>query len=152
MTVEDSKKLLAPEFYPSWVVFSQRQKVSVFCSPCLFTFSRCFLFLGTYCSAYFFSWPGLILISQRFGPMLMRSVYTVSQLGLEPSTIWLMGQLCLWYTLDTDVLEIVFEKFWLSKGVIDNQIQNWLSKMIIWHAAYYVVLDGSVGGIWAYKG
>ncbi|CAH1422366.1 unnamed protein product [Lactuca virosa] len=28
MTVEDSKKLLLPEFYPSWVVFSQRQKLS----------------------------------------------------------------------------------------------------------------------------
>nr|GEY23938.1 synaptotagmin-5-like isoform X1 [Tanacetum cinerariifolium] len=28
MTVEDSKKLLAPEFYPSWVVFSQRQKLT----------------------------------------------------------------------------------------------------------------------------
>ncbi|XP_071729566.1 synaptotagmin-5-like [Rutidosis leptorrhynchoides] len=27
MTVEDSKKLLAPEYYPSWVVFSQRQKL-----------------------------------------------------------------------------------------------------------------------------
>ncbi|KAI3505484.1 hypothetical protein L1887_27615 [Cichorium endivia] len=29
ITVEDSKKLLAPEFYPSWVVFSQRQKLSL---------------------------------------------------------------------------------------------------------------------------
>nr|KAJ0196928.1 hypothetical protein LSAT_V11C700360470 [Lactuca sativa] len=29
MTVEDSKKLLSPEFYPSWVVFSQRQKLSL---------------------------------------------------------------------------------------------------------------------------
>ncbi|KAM0037000.1 putative C2 domain, synaptotagmin-like mitochondrial-lipid-binding domain, C2 domain superfamily [Helianthus debilis subsp. tardiflorus] len=28
MTVEDSKKLLAPEYYPSWVVFSQRQKLN----------------------------------------------------------------------------------------------------------------------------
>lgn len=28
MTVEDSKKLLSPEFYPSWVVFSQRQKLT----------------------------------------------------------------------------------------------------------------------------
>ncbi|CAH1427534.1 unnamed protein product [Lactuca virosa] len=28
MTVEDSKKLLLPEFYPSWVIFSQRQKLS----------------------------------------------------------------------------------------------------------------------------
>lgn len=28
MTVEDSKKLLAPEYYPSWVVFSQRQKLT----------------------------------------------------------------------------------------------------------------------------
>lgn len=27
MTVEDSRKLLAPEYYPSWVVFSQRQKL-----------------------------------------------------------------------------------------------------------------------------
>ncbi|KAI3827411.1 hypothetical protein L1987_01484 [Smallanthus sonchifolius] len=31
MTVEDSKKLLAPEYYPSWVVFSQRQKLSQLC-------------------------------------------------------------------------------------------------------------------------
>ncbi|KAI3771742.1 hypothetical protein L6452_02909 [Arctium lappa] len=29
MTREDSKKLLAPEYYPSWVVFSQRQKLSL---------------------------------------------------------------------------------------------------------------------------
>ena len=27
MTVEDSRKLLPAEFYPSWVVFSERQKV-----------------------------------------------------------------------------------------------------------------------------
>ena len=29
MTVEDSRKLLPPQYYPSWVVFSQRQKVSL---------------------------------------------------------------------------------------------------------------------------
>ena len=29
MTVEDSRKILAPEYYPSWVVFSQRQKLSI---------------------------------------------------------------------------------------------------------------------------
>ncbi|KAK6151702.1 hypothetical protein DH2020_014337 [Rehmannia glutinosa] len=28
MTVDDSRKLLSPEFYPSWVVFSQRQKAA----------------------------------------------------------------------------------------------------------------------------
>ncbi|CAI9100873.1 OLC1v1038061C3 [Oldenlandia corymbosa var. corymbosa] len=28
MSVEDSRKLLAPEFYPSWVVFSQQQKLT----------------------------------------------------------------------------------------------------------------------------
>ncbi|KAK4479517.1 hypothetical protein RD792_015033 [Penstemon davidsonii] len=28
MTVEDSRKLLSPEHYPSWVVFSQRQKLT----------------------------------------------------------------------------------------------------------------------------
>ncbi|KAK3007421.1 hypothetical protein RJ639_015194 [Escallonia herrerae] len=28
MTVEDSKKILTPEYYPSWVVFSNRQKLS----------------------------------------------------------------------------------------------------------------------------
>ncbi|KAK3039982.1 hypothetical protein RJ639_027172 [Escallonia herrerae] len=28
MTVEDSKKILTPEYYPSWVVFSSRQKLS----------------------------------------------------------------------------------------------------------------------------
>ncbi|XP_063944824.1 synaptotagmin-5 [Daucus carota subsp. sativus] len=28
MTVEDSRKLLAPEYYPSWVVFSQQQKLT----------------------------------------------------------------------------------------------------------------------------
>ncbi|KAE8689043.1 Synaptotagmin-4 [Hibiscus syriacus] len=28
MTVEDSKKILPAEFYPSWVVFSQRQKLT----------------------------------------------------------------------------------------------------------------------------
>lgn len=27
MTVEDTRKLLSPEHYPSWVVFSQQQKV-----------------------------------------------------------------------------------------------------------------------------
>ncbi|RRT76199.1 hypothetical protein B296_00030391 [Ensete ventricosum] len=30
MTIEDSRKLLPAEFYPSWVVFSQRQKFSYF--------------------------------------------------------------------------------------------------------------------------
>ncbi|CAN7065099.1 unnamed protein product [Brassica rapa subsp. trilocularis] len=30
MTVEDSRKLLPAEFYPSWVVFSERQKVNCF--------------------------------------------------------------------------------------------------------------------------
>ncbi|KAG2324122.1 hypothetical protein Bca52824_006850 [Brassica carinata] len=29
MTVEDSRKLLPAEFYPSWVVFSERQKLSL---------------------------------------------------------------------------------------------------------------------------
>lgn len=28
MTVQDSRKLLPAEYYPSWVVFSQRQKLS----------------------------------------------------------------------------------------------------------------------------
>ncbi|XP_058181523.1 synaptotagmin-5 [Rhododendron vialii] len=28
MTVEDSRKILAPEYYPSWVVFSQQQKLT----------------------------------------------------------------------------------------------------------------------------
>uniref|UniRef100_A0A5B6ZBJ9 Putative synaptotagmin-5 n=1 Tax=Davidia involucrata TaxID=16924 RepID=A0A5B6ZBJ9_DAVIN len=28
MTVEDSRKILAPDYYPSWVVFSQRQKLT----------------------------------------------------------------------------------------------------------------------------
>ncbi|XP_022755188.1 synaptotagmin-5-like isoform X2 [Durio zibethinus] len=28
MTVEDSRKILPPQFYPSWVVFSQRQKLT----------------------------------------------------------------------------------------------------------------------------
>lgn len=28
MTVQDSRKLLSPEYYPSWVVFSQRQKLT----------------------------------------------------------------------------------------------------------------------------
>lgn len=28
MTVDDSRKILAPEYYPSWVVFSQRQKLT----------------------------------------------------------------------------------------------------------------------------
>ncbi|KAL6974091.1 Synaptotagmin-5 [Sarracenia purpurea var. burkii] len=28
MTLEDSKKILSPEYYPSWVVFSQRQKLT----------------------------------------------------------------------------------------------------------------------------
>ncbi|XP_059635175.1 synaptotagmin-5-like [Cornus florida] len=28
MTVEDSRRILAPEYYPSWVVFSQRQKLT----------------------------------------------------------------------------------------------------------------------------
>jgi hypothetical protein len=29
MTVEDSRKILPPQFYPSWVVFSTRQKLSL---------------------------------------------------------------------------------------------------------------------------
>lgn len=33
MTVEDSRKILTPDHYPSWVVFSQRQKLSSH-SPC----------------------------------------------------------------------------------------------------------------------
>lgn len=28
MTVEDSRKMLPPQFYPSWVVFSQSQKLT----------------------------------------------------------------------------------------------------------------------------
>ena len=28
MTVEDSRKILPPQYYPSWVVFSQSQKLS----------------------------------------------------------------------------------------------------------------------------
>jgi len=28
MTVQDSRKILPDEFYPPWVVFSQRQKLS----------------------------------------------------------------------------------------------------------------------------
>lgn len=35
MSVQDSRKLLPGEFYPSWVVFSQRQKLSY--SICLYT-------------------------------------------------------------------------------------------------------------------
>lgn len=31
MTVEDSRTILSPEHYPSWVVFSQRQKVLFIC-------------------------------------------------------------------------------------------------------------------------
>ena len=30
MTVEDSRKIFTPESYPSWLVFSQRQKLSLF--------------------------------------------------------------------------------------------------------------------------
>ncbi|KAK7351373.1 hypothetical protein VNO77_10774 [Canavalia gladiata] len=30
MTVEDSRKLLPPDFYPSWVVFTRRQKLSLY--------------------------------------------------------------------------------------------------------------------------
>lgn len=30
MTVEDSRKIFTPEYYPSWLVFSQRQKLSLF--------------------------------------------------------------------------------------------------------------------------
>lgn len=29
MTVQDSRKLIPPEFYPPWVVFQQRQKVKL---------------------------------------------------------------------------------------------------------------------------
>lgn len=46
MTVEDSRKLLTPDRYPSWVVFSQRQKLSsralslslVLCFPSLLSY------------------------------------------------------------------------------------------------------------------
>jgi len=44
MTVEDSKKLLAPEYYPSWVVFSQKQKLSFICFF-LFICFVCFFFI-----------------------------------------------------------------------------------------------------------
>lgn len=42
MTVQDSRKLLGPQHYPSWVVFAQQQKLSsfhifLFCTQC-FTF------------------------------------------------------------------------------------------------------------------
>ena len=37
MTVEDSRKIFTPESYPSWLVFSQRQKLSLFS---LFTLSN----------------------------------------------------------------------------------------------------------------
>ncbi|CAF2105414.1 unnamed protein product [Brassica oleracea var. botrytis] len=40
MTVEDSRKLLPAEFYPSWVVFSERQKLKRF-YPCLQRFFLC---------------------------------------------------------------------------------------------------------------
>lgn len=74
MTVEDSRKIFTPEYYPSWLVFSQRQKLSLFS---FFTLSNnhridyiketdiLFFFLGC-------SWIGLMFISQRSGPMLMR--------------------------------------------------------------------------------
>lgn len=42
MTVEDSRKIFPPEYYPSWVVFSQRQKLSTrfleWFYPLLFSF------------------------------------------------------------------------------------------------------------------
>ena len=38
MTVEDSRKILPPQFYPSWVVFSNRQKLSSLYSSNLFSF------------------------------------------------------------------------------------------------------------------
>nr|GEV19422.1 synaptotagmin-5-like isoform X1 [Tanacetum cinerariifolium] len=40
MSREDSQKLLAPEYYPSWVVFSQRQKLSII-APLYSTYSAC---------------------------------------------------------------------------------------------------------------
>lgn len=46
MTVEDSKKLLAPEYYPSWVVFSQRQKLSFFILPAYLLFLRALYIFG----------------------------------------------------------------------------------------------------------
>ncbi|GFZ03385.1 calcium-dependent lipid-binding (CaLB domain) family protein [Actinidia rufa] len=41
MTVEDSRKILAPEYYPSWVVFSQRQKARfISFSVCVFDMAQ----------------------------------------------------------------------------------------------------------------
>ncbi|GJW96822.1 synaptotagmin-5-like protein isoform X1 [Tanacetum coccineum] len=54
---KDSQKLLAPEYYPSWVVFSQRQKLSIiallyptysacsFCIHALIVLAQSFFFL-----------------------------------------------------------------------------------------------------------
>ncbi|CAN1812592.1 SYT4 [Linum perenne] len=38
MTVQDSRKILPAEFYPSWVVFSNRQKLSFLTSQCFLLF------------------------------------------------------------------------------------------------------------------
>lgn len=74
MTVEDSRKILPSQFYPSWVVFSQRQKAT----SISFAFSlSTWLVLLSQASSFwsdflFFSWHGLITISPRSGPMWMR--------------------------------------------------------------------------------
>ncbi|RXI05683.1 hypothetical protein DVH24_017725 [Malus domestica] len=59
MTVEDSRKLLPPEFYPSWVVFSHRQKLSSQLSLSHQNLRRLI-------------WHGSILTSKRCGLMSMR--------------------------------------------------------------------------------
>ena len=45
LTVEDSRKLLPGEFYPSWVVFSHRQKLSCWYFVCIYHSFVLILFL-----------------------------------------------------------------------------------------------------------
>lgn len=77
MTVEDSRKILPSKFYPSWVVFSQRQKAtSHFLSFSYFSLSLHVLLLFKFLIGFlFFSWHGLITISRRSGPMWMRCYF-----------------------------------------------------------------------------
>lgn len=55
MTVEDSRKILPAEVYPSWVVFSQRQKLSTHFFLCHHPFCFSYFLLGlTFSFWYFF--------------------------------------------------------------------------------------------------
>lgn len=63
MTVEDSRKILPAEVYPSWVVFSQRQKLSTHFFLCHHPSCFSYFLLGLTFSFWFFFTVGLVEFS-----------------------------------------------------------------------------------------